>query len=362
MRQKQPVGIGMVGCGDLGNMILPHFTEPVTQERAIVVALCDIDRDKVEAARKQFGIARSYTDYNDFLADPAVELVLLLTPVQVHATMAIKALQSGKHVYVQKAMTANLAEADALVEVARASGCKAGAAPGQCFAPFFRKAGEILRAGTLGQVFWTFTNNSGRGSEYPWYLREGGGPLNTVTVYSLAGLTALFGPAKRVTAVSRTAVPMVPIPGGTMRREIDDNTLLLLEFAKGGFAFADGTDAMVPRSLQWGQFSLLAEKGALESGTLDMVSGWPTELILTHPNWHRETISLPNSLHPELDGPHGTLKEPHVYVDIMHLVDCIREDREPEISLEHGRHVVEIIEKAYQAAKSGIRQDLSTTF
>jgi predicted dehydrogenase len=60
-------------------------------------------------------------------------------------------------------------------------------------------------------------------------------------------------------------------------------------------------------------------------------------------------------------GRHASIPEAHVYNDIMHLVECVRDDRRPIPSGEHARHVVEIIEKAYRAAETGQAQTLEST-
>jgi predicted dehydrogenase len=59
---------------------------------------------------------------------------------------------------------------------------------------------------------------------------------------------------------------------------------------------------------------------------------------------------------------HAVIPEPHVYSDIMHCVECIVEDRPPIASGEHAAHVVEIIEKGYIAARTGVTQTLESTF
>ncbi len=56
------------------------------------------------------------------------------------------------------------------------------------------------------------------------------------------------------------------------------------------------------------------------------------------------------------------MAERHIYSDIMHMVDCILNDREPVISAEHARHVIEIIELGYAAAETGQTQEMTTTF
>lgn len=65
---------------------------------------------------------------------------------------------------------------------------------------------------------------------------------------------------------------------------------------------------------------------------------------------------------PYLEGVHKTLPEHHVYSDIMHLVDCIRNDKQPLVTAEHARHVIEIIEAGYRASETGQAVDLTTTF
>ena len=65
---------------------------------------------------------------------------------------------------------------------------------------------------------------------------------------------------------------------------------------------------------------------------------------------------------PFVSGPHLELPERHGYSDIMHMVDCVLSDREPAISAEHARHVIEIIELGYKAAETGQTQEMTTTF
>jgi predicted dehydrogenase len=57
-----------------------------------------------------------------------------------------------------------------------------------------------------------------------------------------------------------------------------------------------------------------------------------------------------------------SLDEPHVYEDVMQLVDWIREDKPSIVTAEHARHVVEIFDAAYRSAETGQAQDLKTTF
>jgi len=65
---------------------------------------------------------------------------------------------------------------------------------------------------------------------------------------------------------------------------------------------------------------------------------------------------------PHVTEEHRQIPESHVYADIMHLVDCIAENREPLVTGAHARHVVELIEKGYEASRTGRTQQLRTAF
>ena len=72
------------------------------------------------------------------------------------------------------------------------------------------------------------------------------------------------------------------------------------------------------------------------------------------------SASLPGLQH--VTGPHTTIQESHVYNDIMHMVDCLQHGTAPVPTAEHARHVVEVIERAYIAARTGQTQDVTSTF
>jgi predicted dehydrogenase len=65
---------------------------------------------------------------------------------------------------------------------------------------------------------------------------------------------------------------------------------------------------------------------------------------------------------PHVVGPHRAIEEAHVYEDIMQLVDWVREGKPSIVTVEHARHVIDIIECAYRSAETGATQPLTTTF
>ena len=65
---------------------------------------------------------------------------------------------------------------------------------------------------------------------------------------------------------------------------------------------------------------------------------------------------------PFVFGEHAKIPESHVYSDIMHMVDCALHGKQPAVSAEHARHVIEIIELGYAAAETGQTQAMTTDF
>jgi len=124
------VGVGGMGRGNLARMALLDRTEEEgykpTDENISpvnVVSLCDVDRNYSARTYKLFPKAKVYDDYRKMLdKQKDIDAVLVATPDHTHAVIALKAINMGKHVYVQKPMTYTVKEARMLTEAARKMG------------------------------------------------------------------------------------------------------------------------------------------------------------------------------------------------------------------------------------------------
>src|SRR5687767_10573489 len=109
------VRVGLIGAGMIAQVMhLPHLLE--LSDRFEVTALCDISPATVQAVAQKYAIAYYTTDYHELLARSDVDAVLVLT--RDHAQPAIDAARARKHLFVEKPMCINLAEADELVDTA----------------------------------------------------------------------------------------------------------------------------------------------------------------------------------------------------------------------------------------------------
>jgi predicted dehydrogenase len=156
------VRIGLVGIGFMGMI---HYLAVGRLRGTAVTAICSRDRKKLAGdwtgIRGNFGptgtqmdlsaIGR-YEHFEQLLADPAIDLVDVCTPTNLHAPMALAALAAGKHVLVEKAISLTTEEADQMVEAARKAGKLLMVAHVLPFIPEFRFAADAVRTGHYGKL------------------------------------------------------------------------------------------------------------------------------------------------------------------------------------------------------------------
>jgi predicted dehydrogenase len=371
------VRIGVVGCGSIAvRGILPHLAMEDVQDRVRIEAVCDPVPGRAEAAAERFGAERAFLSLEELLEHGHVDAVSIASPIGLHYEQGKKALQAGKHVHFNKTMTTTVAEADELIDVARAKGLKIVASPGEVLRPHVQEIKKLIREGAIGRLTWAICGAAfgtyheqekvRQGDDVlsnidpSWYFRKpGGGPLYDMTVYALHGLTTVLGPARRVTALSGVRIKEREFRGQMVPTDADDNTLMLLDFGDNLFAMVYGTAAG----------RITESFGANYYGTRGSITG----LLLNGEPFDYPGRELATSaparngnqwLLPHVVGPHraeGT-QEHHVFEDVMQLVDWVREGKPSPVTAEHARHVVDIIESAYRAAETGLTQELRTEF
>jgi predicted dehydrogenase len=372
-----PLRIGVIGVGTLSlRGILPHLSQADVADRVSLAALCDPAVGRAQEAAARYRVPHVFGSLEGMLQGDTVDIVTVVSPIGLHFQHCRLALEAGKHVHVNKTMTTTVVEADALIELAATRGLRIVASPGEVLRPQVARMRELLAEGAIGIPVWAscgvsfgsyHENEPERDAagaapiDPSWYYRRpGGGPMYDITSYALHQLTAVLGPARRVTAMSGIRVPKHLFNGREIATEMDDNTFLLLDFGKAlfGLAFGAAGGASNP------QFAAPTIFGT--SGTLDgiLLDGAPIDFpgraeTLGAPitDWEHQMRVLPH-----VTGAHRDIPESHVFEDIMQLVRWVREGVPSAATAEHARHVIEIIEKGYASAETGRAMDLATTF
>ena len=147
---ERPVRVGLVGYGYWGPKVARNFYELPQADLAWVV---DRDPARLNKAAGAYPGIRLSDDYADLLASD-VDAVILATPIRSHYPLAKAALEAGKHVLVEKPLTASTAEADALTELAEQCGLTLMVGHTFVYNAAIRALRDIVSSGELGRIYY----------------------------------------------------------------------------------------------------------------------------------------------------------------------------------------------------------------
>ncbi len=120
MSESKQINVGIIGYGGAFNMGRQHG-QACEETGMKIVSVCDVDATRAAAAEEDFPGVKFYTDYRDLIKDPHVDMIINILPHNLHGSVCIEAAKAGKHVVVEKPMCINVAEADAMIDAAKAS-------------------------------------------------------------------------------------------------------------------------------------------------------------------------------------------------------------------------------------------------
>src|SRR5207244_7482041 len=120
----------------------------------VVRALCDPVLDRARAAAERFGVPSAVADIDELLERDDVDLVTIVSAIGLHAEHAMKAVDAGMHVHVNKTMTTTVEEADRLIDLARERDLRIVASPGEVLRPQISRTRELIASGAIGRLSW----------------------------------------------------------------------------------------------------------------------------------------------------------------------------------------------------------------
>jgi predicted dehydrogenase len=154
-----PPAVGIAGLGPWGSNLARNFNE-----LARLTWACDADEAKLAGAAARYPAARATTRFEDILEDDAVDAVVVATPVPTHADLARKALEAGKHVFVEKPMALAGDDAEELVALAEERGLVLMPGHLLLYHPGVAKLKELVDSGELGEILYVYGNRVNLGT------------------------------------------------------------------------------------------------------------------------------------------------------------------------------------------------------
>ena len=253
------LGWGIISTGRIARVFADHLQ---TTESGTLVAVASRDAARAEA----FGAPKAYGDYDELLRGRDVDAVYIATPHPMHARWAIAAAEAGKHVLCEKPLGMNLAEADAVIEAARANGVFLMEAFMYRCHPQTLAVVELLRTGAIGEVRVIEAVHSFRGPDDPasrlLASELGGGGILDVGCYCVSGARLVASVALGVEAAEASHVTGTGHVGET---RVD-------EWAVGTLGFAGGIVAHIATGVRVDQPPRLAVFGT--EGSIVLREPW----------------------------------------------------------------------------------------
>ena len=338
-------GFGIIGCG----MISKFHARAIRDIRGAKLVGCyNRTPGPAERLASETG-CQAYTDLDEMLANPSIDVVTIGTPSGAHMEPAVAAARAGKHVIVEKPLEITLRRCDAIINACD----KAGVHLVTIFPSRFHESSQEMKraveAGRFGQltmgdayVKWYRTQkyyDSGawRGT---WEL-DGGGALMNQAIHSVDLLLSLMGPVAEVSAQSATLAHE--------RIAVEDTVVATLRFENGALGVIEASTAVYPGYLK--RIEIHGSDGSAVMEEED-IKVWDfakkirrDEAIVRRMNEKRSTGG--GASDPAAIGHHGHARQ---FAD---LIDAIKKNRSPSVDGREGRRSVEVILAIYKAAETG---------
>jgi len=145
------ITVGVIGYGYWGPNLVRNFAEAPDGRVGFVA---DVRAERLSQVPTRYPGAKVSADYRDLLKDPAVDAVVVATPVSTHFDLAMAALRAGKHVLVEKPMTATSEQSLALIDEAEKRGLVLMVDHTFVYTNAVRKIRELTQGGDLGEIYY----------------------------------------------------------------------------------------------------------------------------------------------------------------------------------------------------------------
>lgn len=290
------IGIGIVGAGMVAGTHVRALQD--LRDIATVEGVYSRNTDRLARFCEEWSVPAT-RDIDVLLENPAIDVLIILTPPNARLDIVKKAAAAGKHILLEKPVERNLAAASTLVDIASDAGVVMGVIFQHRFRDVSIKLAELVSSGTFGALgfaqvnvpWWrpqSYYDEPGRGT----YERDGGGVLINQAIHTLDLLQTYTGTVAEVTAMTATT--------RLHRMEAEDFATAGVTFGSGAVGSIVATTASYPGSpesielhfehasalLRAGTLTVSWRDGRIETfGEVSATGGGADPMAFTH-DWH----------------------------------------------------------------------------
>lgn len=340
--------VAVLGAGFIANIHMEAYHRFIPE--AEVTAVYTRDQSKAEAFAAAHRIREAYSDMDELLLKSDCEVVDICLPNFLHHQACLAAANAGKHIIIEKPLAVTLEEADEMIAVCKQNQVKLMYAEELIFAPKYERVRKLVELGAVGDVYMLKQSEKHSGPHSSWFYDinlAGGGVLMDMGCHAIAWFRWMLGGNPRVQSVYATMSTV-------LHKDItkgEDNTIVIIEFDNGVTCVAEdswakhggmddrievyGTKGVSYADLFQGNAALTYSKEGYDYAMekADSSAGWSFTIF-------EEAF---NQGYPQ---------------ELKHFIACVRENKQPLVTGEDGRAVLEIIYAAYASARSGAKVTL----
>jgi predicted dehydrogenase len=198
------IRVGVVGYGGAFNMG-PHHLNEMKRAGMTPVAVADIDRSRLVAAREDFPGIETYDSLGKMLAKSHVNLVTIITPHDTHTELALQALRAGRHVVCEKPFAITTAQCDAMIAAAKKKNLIISTYHNRHWDGTILQAIKDIRGGKIGKVFRVEAHMGGYYKPGDWWRGSksiSGGVMYDWGVHLLEYSLQILGPEAKIAEVN----------------------------------------------------------------------------------------------------------------------------------------------------------------
>ena len=329
---KNSISVGVVGCGYWGpNLIRNFYNLPDCNLKAI----CDLDIQRLNHLKSLYNKVDISTQFQEFVARPDIEALVIATSATTHFMMAKEALLAGKHVFIEKPMATSAAECDELVELAAKRGLTLMVGHTFLYSAPVRRIKDIIDSGDIGEIRYINARrlNLGlfqRNINVTWDLA----PHDISIILYVTGLLP-----QSVNCQGNSHVT----------KGVEDVTNMSMNFERGMFATLQNS-WLDPRKVR--EMTIVGSRRMIvydDVQPLEKVRIYDTR-VETLP--HYDTFGEFHFAYHYGDSyiPYIKQEEP-LKVECQHFLECIRKGNKPLTDGIHGSNVVRVLEACSRSLK-----------
>lgn len=327
---------GVIGVGRAGLIHARNLARRVGG--ASLAALCDANADPLEQAGRELGVDVRLTDYRALVAREDVDAVVVVTPTFLHCEIACLAAQHGKHVFLEKPMALTPAECRRINAAVHAAGVRLQIGFMRRFDGRFRQAKQAIAEGEIGRVMLIKSTGRGPGGPGPWMydLSKSNGIVAEVNSHDLDTLRWLTS-QEFVQVFAQGRNFKCPEARATWP-DFYDNVLAQFTFDGETLGTLDGT---CPAHYGYdARVEVLGEKGLLMIGAVE------------DPGFTQ--VTLDGRVQARSVASWRTLFKDAYAAELEHFLECVRENRPPQVTGTDGQRAVEAVAAVNASIRSGL--------